>query len=109
MVVEAEAAAQRATEKEDNGAVPLSLPPPPIATTTVARPRCPSQMMLVFSQFSPKKVPFEDTTEAVVVEAEVAARWATAVGGSGTPAGYEGVHGGVGGQERWRRGIIVPI
>ena len=24
-------------------------------------------MMLVFSRFSPKKVPFEDTTEAVVV------------------------------------------
>jgi hypothetical protein len=35
-------------------------------------------MMLVFSRFSPKKVLFEDTTEAVVVEAEAAARWATA-------------------------------
>ena len=61
-------------KKEDDGAVPLSLPPPPIAAATVARPRRPPQMMLVFSRFSPKKVPFEDTTEAVVVEAEAAAR-----------------------------------
>ena len=59
-------------------------------------------MMLVFSRFPPKKVPFEDTTEAVVVEAEAAARRATAAGGSGTAAGYEGVHGG-GGR------IVVPI
>ena len=53
-------------------------------------------MMLVFSRFSPKKVPFEDTTEAAVVEAEAAARWATAAGGSGMAAGNEGVHGGGG-------------
>ena len=65
-------------KKEDDGAVPLSLPPPPIAAATVARPHRPPQMMLVFSRFSPKKVPFEDTTEAVVVEAEAAARRATA-------------------------------
>jgi len=65
-------------KKEDDGAVPLSLPPPPIAAATVAHPRCPPQMMLVFSRFSPKKVPFEDTTEAVVVEAEAAAQRATA-------------------------------
>ena len=96
-------------KEEDDGAVPLLLPLPPIAAATVARPRRPPQMMLVFSRFSPKKVPFEDTTEAVVVEAEAAARWATAAGRSGMAAGYEGVHGGVGGRERWRRGIVVPI
>ena len=65
-------------KKEDDGAVPLSLPPLPIASATVARPRRSPQMMLVFSRFSPKKVQFDDTTEAVVVEAEAAARWATA-------------------------------
>ena len=52
-------------KKEDDWAVPLLLPLPPIAAATVARPRRPPQMMLVFSRFSPKKVPFEDTTEAV--------------------------------------------
>jgi len=53
-------------------------------------------MMRVFSQFSPKKVPLDDTTDSMVVEAEAAARRATAAGGSGTAAGYEGVHGGDG-------------
>ena len=43
------------------------LSPPVSAAAVVARPRRPPQMMLVFSLFSPKKVPFEDTTEAVVV------------------------------------------
>jgi hypothetical protein len=65
--------------------------------------------MRVFSRFSPKKVPLEDTTDSVVVEAEVAARRATAAGRSGTAAGYEGVHGGGRGRQRWRRGIVVPI
>ena len=55
-------------KKEDDGAVPLSLPLPPIAAATVARPRRPPQMMLVFSRFSPKKVPLEVTTDSVVVE-----------------------------------------
>ena len=64
-------------KKEDNGAVPLLLPLPPIAAATVACPRHPPQMMLVFSWFSPKKVPFEDTTEAVLVEAEAEAWRAT--------------------------------
>ena len=54
-------------KKEDDGAVPLLLPPPPIAAEKVARPRHPPQMMLVFSRFSPKKVPLEDTTDSVVV------------------------------------------
>ena len=50
-------------KKEDNGAVPLSLPLPPIAAATVACPcRPPHNMMRVFSRFSPKKVPLEDTT-----------------------------------------------
>jgi hypothetical protein len=92
VVVEAEAAARWAMVAGGRGgrrAVPLSLPLPPIAVATVARPRCPPQMMLVFSRFSPKKVPFEDTTEAVVVEAEAVARRATAAGGSGTAAGYD--------------------
>ncbi len=40
----------------------LSLPVS--ATTIVARPRRPLQMMLVFSRCSPKKVPFEDTVDA---------------------------------------------
>ena len=53
--------------KEDDGAVPLLLPPPPIATATVARPHRPPHMMRVFSRFSPKKVPLEDTTDSVVV------------------------------------------
>ena len=75
-------------KKEDDWAVPLLLPLPPIAAATVARPRRPPHMMLVFSRFSPKKVPFEDTTEAVVVEAEAAARRAAAVGGSGAAAGH---------------------
>jgi hypothetical protein len=35
-------------------------------TTAAIRRRRPPHMMLVFSRFSPKKVPFEDTTEAVV-------------------------------------------
>ncbi len=84
-------------KKEDDGAVPLSLPPPPIAAATVARPRRPTpHMMMVFSRFSPKKVSLEDTTDSVVVEAEAAARRATAAGGCGTAAGYEGVHGGGG-------------
>jgi hypothetical protein len=90
-------------KKEDDGAVPLSLPPPPIAATTVAHPRCPPHIMRVFSRFSPKKVPLEDTTDSVVMEVEAAARQATSAGGSGTAAGYEGVHGGVGGPERWWR------
>jgi len=64
-------------KKEDDGAVPLLLPPPPIAAEKVARPRHPPQMMLVFSRLFPKKVPFEDTTEAVLVEAEAAAWRAT--------------------------------
>ncbi len=38
-----------------------------VATAAVARPRRLPHMMLVFSRFSLKKVPFEDTTEAVVV------------------------------------------
>jgi len=78
-----------------------------------SRHRCPSPSPAAddvgFLSVSPKKVPFEDTTEAVVVEAEAAARWAMAACGSGTAAGYEGVHGVVGGRERWRRGIVVPI
>jgi len=49
-------------------------------------------MMRVFSRVSPKKVPLEDTTDSVVVEAEAAARRATVAGGSGTAGGYEGVH-----------------
>jgi len=49
-------------KKEDDGAVPLSLPPPPIAAATVARPHHTPHMMRVFSWFSPKKVPLEDTT-----------------------------------------------
>jgi hypothetical protein len=40
-------------------------------------------MMSVFSWFSPKKVPFEDTTEAVVVEGEAVARRAAVAGGRG--------------------------
>jgi hypothetical protein len=83
-------------KKEDDGAVPLSLPPPPIAAATVARPRRPPHMMRVFSRFSTKKVPLEDTTDSVVVEAEAAARQATVAGRSGTATGYEGVHGGGG-------------
>jgi len=59
------------------------LPPPPIAAATIARPRRPPQMMSVFSWFSPKKVPFEDTTEAVVVEGEAVARRAAVAGGRG--------------------------
>ena len=35
-------------------------------TTAAIRRRPPPHMMLVFSRFSPKKVSFEDTTEAVV-------------------------------------------
>ena len=77
-------------KKEDDGAVPLSLPLPPIAAATVVRPCRPPHMMRVFSWFFPKKVPLEDTTDSV------AARRTTAVGGSGTAAGYEGVHGGGG-------------
>jgi len=88
-------------KKEDDGAVPLSLPQPPIAAATVARPRRLPHMMRVFSRFSPKKVPLEDTTDSVVVEAEAAARRATAAGGSGTAAGYEGVHGGGGRTRNW--------
>ena len=44
------------------------LPNVPMTKTTTAaiRRRRPPHMMLVFSRFSPKKVPFEDTTEAVV-------------------------------------------
>ncbi len=81
-------------KKEDDGAVPLSLPPPAITAATVARPCRPPHMMRVFSRFSPKKVPLEDTTDSVVVEPEAAARLATGAGGSGRAAGYEGVHGG---------------
>ncbi len=69
---------------------------PPVIAATVARPRHPPLMMRVFSRFSPKKVPLEDTTDSVVVEAEAAAWRATVAGGSGTAAGYEGVHGGGG-------------
>ncbi len=99
-------------KKEDDGAVPLALPPPPIAAATVAHPRCPPHMMRVFSRFSPKKVPLEDTTDSVVVEAEAVARRVTVAGGSGTVAGYEGVHGG-GGRTRtmvaWhRRPHLMP-
>ncbi len=83
-------------KKEDDRVVPLSLPPPPIAATIVARPRRPPHMMRVFSRFSPKKVPLKDTTDSVVVEAEAAARRAMAAGRSGTAAGYQGVHGGGG-------------
>ena len=96
-------------KKEDDGAVPLSLLPPPIAAATIVRPRRPSHMMRGFSRFSPKKVPLEDTTDSVAVEAEAAARRATVAGGSGTSAGYEGVHGGGGRTKRWRRGIVIPI
>ena len=78
-------------KKEDDGAVPLSLPPPPIAAATVARPRRPPHMMRVFSRFSPKKVPFEDTTEAVV---------ALAVRGTGRRGGEVGWRCG-----GWRGGV----
>jgi len=73
------------------------LPPPPIAAATVARLRRPPQMMLVFSQFSPNKVLFEDTTEAVVVETEAAARRATAEVGRWQD--MKACMGGVGGRE----------
>jgi hypothetical protein len=49
-------------------------------TTATIRRRRPPHMMLVFSRFSPKKVPFEDTTEAVVALA--VGRWD---GGRGRP------------------------
>ncbi len=52
-------------KKEDDGAVPLLLLPLPIAAATVARPHRPPHMMRVFSRFSPKKVPLEDTTDSV--------------------------------------------
>ena len=42
---------------------PPSSPPPP---SPVARPRRPPHMMRVFSRFSPKKVPLEDTTDSVM-------------------------------------------
>ena len=45
---------------------PLS-PPPPSPVPVARLRRRPPHMMLVFSRFSPKKEPFEDTTEAVVV------------------------------------------
>ena len=44
------------------------------------RCRHPPHMMLVFSRFFPKKIPFEDTTEAVVALA--VGRWD---GGRGRP------------------------
>jgi len=56
------------------------------AATTATRRRQPPHMMLVFSWFSPKKVPFEDTTEAVVV---------LAVGVNGN------------GEWRWNGGTVV--
>jgi hypothetical protein len=93
-------------KNEDDGAVPLSLPPPPITVATIARPPCPPHMMRVFSRFSPKKVPLEDTTDSVVVEAEAAARRATVAGGSGTATGYEGVHGRM--AARHRRPHLTP-
>ena len=37
----------------------------PPAAAAATRRRRPPHIMLVFSRFSPKKVPFEDTTEAV--------------------------------------------
>jgi hypothetical protein len=40
---------------------------PPRCCRRRARPRRPPHTMMVFSRFSPKKVPFEDTTEAVVL------------------------------------------
>ena len=54
----------------------------PMTKTTTAgiRRRRPPHMMLVFSRFSPKKVPFEDTTETVVALA--VGRWD---GGRGRP------------------------
>jgi len=73
------------------------LPPPPIAAATVARLRHPLQMMLVFSRFSPNKVLFEDTTEAVVMEAEAVARRATAEVGRWQD--MKACMGGVGGRE----------
>ena len=45
----------------------LSPPSSSPAAAAATRRRRPPHMMLVFSWFSPKKVPFEDTTEAVVV------------------------------------------
>jgi hypothetical protein len=86
-------------KNEDDGAVPLSLPPPPITVATIARPRCPPHMMRVFSRFSPKKVPLEDTTDSVVVEAEAAALRAEV----GRRQDMKACMGG------WRRGIVVPI
>ena len=38
-----------------------------ISCPTIDHPRCPPHMMRVFSRFSPKKVPLEDTTDSVVV------------------------------------------
>jgi hypothetical protein len=58
--------------------VGTTMDPPAAAAAT--RRRRPPHMMLVFSQFSPKKVPFEYTTEAVV--ALVFGRWD---GGRGRP------------------------
>jgi len=55
-------------KKEDDGAVPLSLPPPPIAAASIARLCRPPRMMRVFSRFPPKKVPLKDTTDSVVME-----------------------------------------
>jgi hypothetical protein len=52
---------------------------PPAAAAATRRHR-PPHMMLVFSRFSPKKVQFEDTTEAVVALA--VGKWD---GGRGRP------------------------
>ena len=96
-------------KKEDNKAVPLSLLPPPIAAATVARPHRPPHIMRVFSRFSPKKVPLEDTTDTVVVEAEAAARRRRRRAEVGRQQDMKACMGGMGGQERCWRGIIAPI
>jgi hypothetical protein len=51
---------------------PPRCPPPPLSAAAVVRrrhcpPPPPPHMMLVFSRFFPKKAPFEDTTDCVVL------------------------------------------
>ena len=53
-------------KKEDDGAVPLSLPPPPIAAAAVTHLRHQPHMMRVLSRSSFKKVPPKDTTDFAV-------------------------------------------
>ena len=74
----------------------------PPAAAAATRRHHPQHMMLVFSWFSPKQIPFEDTTKAVVALA--VGRWD---GGRGRPRRRGRPAKGIGGSAQKRSLVII--